>query len=51
MDSRAEQKTDFDEEKPPFFITWSRLYAAIVAYLAFLILLFYLFTMTYHLPQ
>lgn len=40
-----------DEEKPPFLKTWERLYAAIVGYLFFLILLFYLFTRVYQFPQ
>ena len=39
-----------DEEKPPFFGTWARLYAAVVGYLFFLILLFYAFTRAYQFP-
>jgi len=51
LEPAAQRTAELDDEKPPFFSTWSRLYAAIVAYLAFLILLFYLFTRAYHLPQ
>jgi hypothetical protein len=32
------------EEKPPMLVSWSRLYAVVIAELAVLILLFYLFT-------
>lgn len=38
---------DLNEDQPPFMSTWGRLYAAIVAYLFFLIALFYAFTRTY----
>ena len=31
------------EEAPPFLGSWRRVYAAVLCYLAFLILLFYLF--------
>jgi hypothetical protein len=31
------------EEPPPFLGTWRRVYAAVVLYLAFLIVLFYIF--------
>jgi len=40
-----------DEDKPPFLGTWKRLYAAVVGYLFFLILLFYAFTRAYQFPQ
>jgi hypothetical protein len=32
------------DEPPPLLKTWPRLYAAVLAYLAFLIAVFYLFT-------
>ena len=40
-----------EEEKPPFFKTWRRLYLAVVVYLIFLILAFYTFTRVFSLPQ
>ena len=40
-----------EEEKPPFFKTWRRLYLAVVVYLVFLILAFYIFTKVFSLPQ
>jgi hypothetical protein len=33
-----------DDERPPLFRSWNRLYAAVIAYLAALILLLYAFT-------
>ena len=36
-----------NEEPPPIFRTWRRLYCAIVAYLALLITLFYLFSVSF----
>ncbi len=36
-----------NDEPPPIFTTWRRLYAAIVVYLFLLITLFYLFTITF----
>jgi len=35
------------EEPPPIFSAWGRLYAAVAGYLFLLILLFYLFTVTF----
>lgn len=43
--------TKLDEDKPPFLGTWERLYAAVVGFLFFLILLFYAFTRAYRFPQ
>ena len=40
-----------EDDKPPLFRTWRRLYVAIVVYLSSLILLFYLFTQAYRFPQ
>jgi hypothetical protein len=39
-----------EEEIAPVFGTWKRLYAAVVAYLFLLILLFYWFTVTFNHP-
>ena len=41
-------ETAHDEEPPPVFRSWLRLYAAVVAYLFLLIALFYLFTVTFN---
>ncbi|HLF15807.1 MAG TPA: hypothetical protein VI932_13055 [Bacteroidota bacterium] len=38
------QEPPGDEEKPPFFGNWKGMYTAVLAYLAALILLLYLFT-------
>jgi hypothetical protein len=35
------------DEPPPFLRTWPRVYAAVLAWLALLIVLFYLFTRAY----
>jgi hypothetical protein len=35
------------DEPPPFLRAWRRVYAAVVVYLALLIVLFYLFTRAY----
>ncbi len=36
-----------NDEPPPVFATWPRLYAAVVIYLFLLITLFYVFTVTF----
>lgn len=36
-----------DEEPPPFFGTWNRVYAAVIVYLALLIALFNWFTVAF----
>ena len=41
------QEHDIEEGSPPVFATWSRLYATVIGFLAFLIILFYLFTKAY----
>ena len=41
-------QTPEPEEPAPLFGSWGRLYAAVVAYLALLIALFYSFTVTFH---
>ena len=38
---------DLQDDRPPILSSWTRLYAAIVAYLFFLIGLFYAFTRAY----
>jgi len=38
------EKPEKNREKSPVFSSWKRLYAAVLLNLAFLILLFYLFT-------
>ena len=39
-----------DDDKPPFFETWPRLYAFVAGFLLFLIALFYAFTRAYQFP-
>ena len=39
--------SNVNEEPPPIFGAWRRLYCAIVAYLALLITLFYLFSVSF----
>jgi len=36
-----------DDNKPPFFDSWNKMYAMVMGVLALFILLFYLFTITY----
>jgi len=43
----VEESKDIEEGKPPFFSSWSRMYAFVMGTLAVLILLFYLFTEHY----
>jgi len=38
------EKTENGQERPPFFSSWGRLYAAVFLNLALQVLLFYLFT-------
>jgi hypothetical protein len=45
----AEQ--DVEEGSPPLFATWNRLYAVVIAFLALLIVIFYLFTAAYQSPS
>jgi len=40
-----------DDERAPLFGSWSRLYAAVVLYLAVLISLFYAFTAAFNVPR
>ena len=40
-----------EEERAPVFGSWSRLYAALIGYMALLILLFYWFTVTFSRPR
>jgi hypothetical protein len=41
------EERDVEEGSPPVLATWNRLYAAVILFLAFLIILFYLFTKAY----
>ncbi|HOK44636.1 MAG TPA: hypothetical protein PLA43_08260 [Bryobacteraceae bacterium] len=43
MNANRSERPDADEP-PPFLGTWRRVYAAVLLYLASLILLFYIFT-------
>ena len=45
IDSEAERR--IAEDRPPFFKSWSGVYAAVLGFLAFLILVFYLLTRHY----
>lgn len=38
----------FTDEKPPFWGSWARIYAGIIAYLALLVLLFDWFTRSWN---
>ena len=38
---------EVEEGSPPLLSTWNRLYAAVIGFLAFLIVVFYLFTVAY----
>ena len=40
-----------DHEQAPIFRSWGRLYAAVVAYLFVLIVVFYAFTVTFNDPR
>ncbi len=42
------RRPDVADELPPLLGRWPRLYAAVLAWLALLITLFYLFTRTYN---
>lgn len=48
---RAYRMAKLDEDQPPFLGTWGRLYAFVIGFLFFLILLFYAFTRAYQFPQ
>ena len=41
------EEREVEEGSPPLFATWSRLYALVIGFLAFLIVLFHLFTKAY----
>ncbi len=41
---------NLEEEKPPLFRTWRRLYLAVLGYLCVLIILFYAFTQAFNFP-
>jgi len=44
MSTETKDKKAKDEEKPPLFSSWKRLYALVLLNLIVLIVLFYLFT-------
>ncbi|MBI3667040.1 MAG: hypothetical protein HY236_12605 [Acidobacteria bacterium] len=48
MAGKTPQAVTPGDEPPPVFRSWGRLYAAVVAYLFFLITLFYLFTVSFN---
>ncbi len=41
------QERDVEEGSPPLLSTWNRIYAVVIGFLAFLIIIFYLFTKAY----
>lgn len=43
----TEVTKEANEDKPPFFDSWPKMYALVIAVLGILILLFYLFTEYY----
>jgi len=43
----AEDKRRITEDRPPLFRSWSAVYALVLGFEAFLILLFHLFTRSY----
>ncbi len=45
-----QMKQHLEDEKPPFFSTWRRLYIAVLGYLCVLIFLFYAFTQAFNFP-
>lgn len=47
MEEQSRGPAEPDEERAPIFGSWGRLYTAVVAYLFLLILLFYIFTVTF----
>ena len=42
---------NLEDEKPPLFSTWRRLYLAVLGYLCVLIFLFYAFTQAFNFPS
>lgn len=44
MENDRIENKELDQEKPPLFSSWKRLYAVVLLHLALLIVLFYLFT-------
>ncbi len=44
MQNQHDESARKEREQPPVFKSWNRLYAAVLLNLAFLIVLFYLFT-------
>jgi len=50
-DHGQDRERELNQDTPPLFATWNRLYATIIGFLALLIFLFYLFTKAYQFPQ
>jgi len=46
-DNDSSESPDLQEERPPIFRTWRRLYLAVLGNLVFLIVLFYFLTMIF----
>lgn len=44
LENRHLEKSEDERERPPFFSSWGRLYAAVLLNLALQVFLFYLFT-------
>jgi len=44
MENERIENKEIDQEKPPIFSSWKRLYTVVLLNLALLIVLFYLFT-------
>jgi hypothetical protein len=47
MVAPGSEDRDVEEDSPPLFATWNRIYALVIGFLAFLIFIFYLFTKAY----
>ena len=44
MENQKNKQTDAAQEQPPIFSSWNRLYSIVLLNLAFLIIIFYIFT-------
>lgn len=44
MENQKNKKPDAAQEHPPIFSSWNRLYSIVLLNLAFLIIIFYIFT-------
>lgn len=50
-DREQGRERELNQDTPPLFATWNRLYATVIGFLALLIVLFHLFTKAYQFPQ